>query len=72
MDVRSALFALPVRLRIPMVLHHYSDLSSKEIGHIVGAPSATIRFRLAQARRSMQRLLRENDTYGTRPKEVLQ
>lgn len=69
-DVRAALSALPVKLRTPLVLYHYAGLTSSEIGQVVGAPSPTVRFRLAQARRAMQRLLGAGD-YSTLPKAAL-
>lgn len=71
-DVRTALFALPLKLRVPTILHHYYGFNSQEIGQIVGAPSATVRFRLAQARRSMQRLLSSSDNRAYPPKEAVQ
>lgn len=61
MDVSAALAALPVDLRTVVILHHYAGLNSKEIGSAVGAPSPTVRYRLAQARKRMQRLLEDRD-----------
>ncbi|HEV3088661.1 MAG TPA: sigma-70 family RNA polymerase sigma factor [Candidatus Elarobacter sp.] len=61
MDVLAALASLPEWLRIPLVLRHVDGLSSSEIGAALGAPAATIRFRLALARRRIAAALRETD-----------
>lgn len=57
-DLLSALHSLPEWLRIPIVLHYYAGLSSNEIGRALGAPAATIRFRLALARRRLRPKIR--------------
>lgn len=53
LDVLAALAALPSWLRVPLVLRYVDGLTSAEIGAALGAPAATIRFRLALARRRM-------------------
>jgi RNA polymerase sigma-70 factor, ECF subfamily len=57
LDVMAALAALPQWLRIPLVLRYVDGLTSREIGAALGAPSATIRFRLALGRRRLAALL---------------
>jgi RNA polymerase sigma-70 factor, ECF subfamily len=57
LDVMRALAALPEWLRVPLVLRYVDDLSSREIGAALGAPSTTIRFRLALGRRRLAALL---------------
>ena len=52
-DVLRALETLPLWLRVPLVLRYVDDLSSREIGRVLGAPSATIRFRLVLGRRRL-------------------
>lgn len=59
LDVLAALAGLPSWLRIPVVLRYADDLTSSEIGAILGAPPGTIRFRLALARRRLAAALRE-------------
>jgi len=54
-DISVALGTLPEWLRLPIVLHYYAGLSSVEIGRVLGAPAATIRFRLSVARRQLSR-----------------
>ena len=53
LDVLDALAALPSWLRVPLVLRYVEGLTSREIGAALGAPAATIRFRLALARRRL-------------------
>ena len=56
-DVLSALATLPADLRAAVVLHYYAGLTSAEIGNALGIPGATVRFRLAQARRRLRVVL---------------
>jgi len=53
LDVLRALGTLPLWLRVPLVLRYVDGLSSREIGLALGAPAATIRFRLALGRRRL-------------------
>ncbi|MDQ6924699.1 MAG: RNA polymerase sigma factor [Candidatus Eremiobacteraeota bacterium] len=53
LDVLRALGALPLWLRVPLVLRYVDGLSSREIGLALGAPAPTIRFRLAMGRRRL-------------------
>jgi RNA polymerase sigma-70 factor (ECF subfamily) len=61
LDVLAALAALPSWLRIPLVLRHVEGRTSREIGTMLGAPSATIRFRLALGRRRLAAALAEHE-----------
>jgi RNA polymerase sigma-70 factor (ECF subfamily) len=61
LDLWSALSALPDHLRTVIVLHYFEDLSSREIGAILGIPEATVRFRLMTARNRMQPLLEADE-----------
>ena len=53
LDVAQALAALPSWLREPVVLRYVEGFSSAQIGASLGAPAATIRFRLLLARRRL-------------------
>jgi RNA polymerase sigma-70 factor (ECF subfamily) len=53
LDVLRALGSVPLWLRVPLVLRYVDGLSSREIGLALGAPAATIRFRLALGRRRL-------------------
>jgi RNA polymerase sigma-70 factor (ECF subfamily) len=53
LDVLRALAMVPMWLRVPLVLRYVDGLSSREIGLALGAPAATIRFRLALGRRRL-------------------
>ncbi len=57
LDLEAALAALGPAHRLPLVLHYYSELSSAEIGAVLGIPAATVRFRLATARQRLRQLL---------------
>ena len=54
LDVLRALGFLPHDLRVVVLLRYYADLSSSEIGAVLGIPSATVRFRLSRARRQLE------------------
>jgi RNA polymerase sigma-70 factor (ECF subfamily) len=58
-DVSRALDSLSPDLRAAVVLHYYADLTSKEIGAVLGVAAATVRFRLMLARRRLKPLLSE-------------
>ncbi|HEX3548842.1 MAG TPA: sigma-70 family RNA polymerase sigma factor [Candidatus Elarobacter sp.] len=56
-DLWRALATLAPALRTVVVLRYFEDLSSREIGAVLGVPAATIRFRLAVALRRLRPLL---------------
>ncbi len=60
-DVLLALGTLPLWLRVPLVLRYVDGLSSREIGQVLRAPPATIRFRLVLGRRRLAAALRTED-----------
>ncbi|HLI97904.1 MAG TPA: RNA polymerase sigma factor [Candidatus Baltobacteraceae bacterium] len=62
LDTLRALAALSAELRAVAVLHYYADLSSAEIGSILRVPSATVRFRLSQARKRLKQILSADNT----------
>jgi len=56
-DLENAIGYLPEVLRLPLELHYFFGLSSREVGHALGVPAATKRFRLMIARRRLRPLL---------------
>jgi DNA-directed RNA polymerase specialized sigma24 family protein len=50
LDLRSSIAALPVALRVPLVLAAYCGLSSKEIGAILDIRAGAVRFRIWRAK----------------------
>jgi RNA polymerase sigma factor (sigma-70 family) len=56
-DVAQALSRLSKNLRQVVVLRYFEDLSSQEIGAILGVPAATVRFRLMTAKRRLRPML---------------
>jgi RNA polymerase sigma-70 factor (ECF subfamily) len=59
LDISRALESLSPDLRAAVVLHYYAELTSKEIGGVLGVAAATVRFRLMIARRRLKPLLSE-------------
>lgn len=70
-EVRRALQSLPPVYRSVLALRDMEGNNSKEIGRMIGVPHATVRWRLARARRLFQaaweRLRRERETTGVHP-----
>lgn len=62
LDIVRALSQLPRHLRAVIVLHYYAELSSSEIGDVLGIPSPTVRFRLARARQRLKHILFAQET----------
>ena len=66
-DTLRALSMLPPDLRAVVVLHYYAGLTSAEIGAALGIPGATVRFRLANARKRLAPLLDSNERFSAAP-----
>jgi RNA polymerase sigma-70 factor (ECF subfamily) len=62
LDLASAIGALPEALRLPLELHYFVGLTSREVGTALGLPAATVRFRLMIARRRLRPLLCDSTT----------
>jgi RNA polymerase sigma-70 factor, ECF subfamily len=52
-DVLNALCALPMHLRVVVVLRYYADLSEREIAIAIGRRPGTVKSRLHEARRRL-------------------
>lgn len=55
--VHAMIDALPEDLRLPLVLSSFDELSSREIGGILGIPEGTVRTRLRRSRQVLRRKL---------------
>lgn len=55
--VNEAIKRLPENLREVLALHTMADMSSAEIGEVLGRPAGTIRYQLSQARKMLNELL---------------
>ena len=55
--VDKALAQLDISLKIPLVLHVYSDMDLCEIGSILGIPEGTVKSRLFTARKKLKTCL---------------
>ena len=62
----SALRKIPPAQRRVIVLHHVADLSIDEIAMEIGAPTGTVKARLARGRRALAPLVSEFDDDGPR------
>jgi RNA polymerase sigma-70 factor (ECF subfamily) len=67
-DLACAIARLPEVLRLPLELHYFVGLNSREVGTALGVPAATVRFRLMVARRRLRPLLCD----GTRSSATLE
>ncbi|MGE5225928.1 MAG: RNA polymerase sigma factor [Planctomycetaceae bacterium] len=60
-DIVAALRRLSPNQRAAAVLHDYADLPTRDVARIVGCSQATVRVHLAQARRRLRELLKDDD-----------
>lgn len=56
-DLRTAIARLPHDLRVTLLLHHFEQLSYREIGEITGCSERGIETRLYRARQQLRELL---------------
>lgn len=70
LEVWDALSRLSAPLRETVVLRYFYQLSSREIGRILGVPDATVRFRLMSAKRRLRPLLDIADGAHDVPRKV--
>lgn len=56
-QVLEAVLALPERYKTAVYLYYYEGYSLKEIASILGCPQATVRTRLARARKQLKQML---------------
>ncbi|MFP4562673.1 MAG: RNA polymerase sigma factor [Spirochaetia bacterium] len=61
--VRSALDRLPVKLRTPLVLREYGDLSYKEIASIMHITEANVKVRVYRAREAVSQMIEKGEIY---------
>ena len=52
--LRDAVFALPLSLRLPLLLHYMEGYSVKETARILRLPETTVHWRLHAARRKIR------------------
>lgn len=55
--IDRAIKRLPENLREVLALHTMGEMSSEEIGEVLGRPAGTIRYQLSQARKMLNELL---------------
>lgn len=59
LDLRRALWELPDRERLVILLHHAAGLTSREVGQALGMPASTVRSLLLRARERLREALKE-------------
>lgn len=57
--LRDAIEALPVPLRLPVVLHYVEGLTTVEVGRVLGIPPGTVKSRLSRARTQLKQTIGE-------------
>ena len=60
-DLRRAILALPMKLRLPVMLHYIEGYTTEEAGRILHVPVGTVRSRLKKARVLLRAQLGEED-----------
>lgn len=58
-DLRAAIDRLPAKLREPLVLREFEELSYEEIAEKTGTPLNTVRTRILRARRALREEMEE-------------
>lgn len=54
MDLRQALFALPEKYRVPLVLNLVEGYTIKEVAALLTVPTGTVKTRIARAKKKLQ------------------
>lgn len=70
-DLQRAIAALPLSLRVPLVLHYVQGLSGEDIARSLHLPHGTVRYRLSTARRRLSDLLGRPAGEPVRPSPAL-
>ena len=55
--LREALMALPLRLRLPVVLYYMEGMTQQECARALGWPASLVKSRLRAARAALRKLL---------------
>ena len=63
--LRDALMALPVKLRVAMVLYYVEGYSVGEIAGMTRVPAGTVKSRLSRGRKLLREALSDTDQGGT-------
>ena len=57
-EVLEAVLSLPQKYREAVILHYYQGFSQEEIARALSVPPATVRSRLARARKKLEKALK--------------
>ena len=58
-DVRGAIFALPEKYRVVVLLHYYAGYTTREIGRLLRRKPSTVQTQLQRARAILKEQLKE-------------
>ncbi len=58
-DLQRSLMALAEKYRLPLILHHMDGYPLKDVGHILGLPVSTVKWRIHHALKTLQIALEE-------------
>ncbi|MDL2259108.1 RNA polymerase sigma factor [Eubacteriales bacterium OttesenSCG-928-K08] len=61
-DVRKAVYALPIKYRLPVALFYFEGYSVDETAHLLNMPPNTISSRLFRARNLLRKELKDYET----------
>lgn len=61
-ELLDALGQLDEKHRLPIVLHHISGYTTKEVAKILRIPEGTVKYRLVRGRETLQTILEEKET----------
>lgn len=66
-SVRDALFAIPEKYRIPLILFYMEGYSTREIAEMLKIPEGRLRERMRAGREKIRRLMENGLCIGRRP-----
>lgn len=59
-DLQGALNHLPEKYKTPLLLYYFSDISYKEMSHMLTIPIGTVMSRIARAKMFLRKFINEN------------
>lgn len=63
-EIRQAISKLPIKLKVPIILRYYSDLTEEEIAAALNIPTGTVKSRLSRGRERLERILKNDLSVG--------
>jgi len=66
--VHDSILMLPEKLRVPIILFYFNELSVHDISSIIGVREGTVKSRLSRARKQLEAILEGDDAGANRTK----